>query len=207
MAEIKYKYAYDESDKLVSIENYTKETSKLHTYHCITCGHTLLPRALGSKKRRAHFYHKDLVECSGETYLHKLAKQLIKQTFDNSETFFVAYDITKSCNAKKCKLKNINCNEKKEIKEIDLKKYYDACAEEEKINGFVSDLLLTHSDNKKIQPILIEICVTHPCEIEKISSGMQIIEITIEKEEDIYSIVEQRCIKENSTERNKPKIR
>ena len=59
MAEIKYQYAYDENGKLVSIDDYTKETSKLHTYCCVGCGNPLLPRAIGSKFRRPHFYHKE----------------------------------------------------------------------------------------------------------------------------------------------------
>lgn len=36
MKDIKYQYAYDESNTLVSIKDYTKESSKLHTFklHC-----------------------------------------------------------------------------------------------------------------------------------------------------------------------------
>lgn len=79
MAEIKYQYAYDESKNLVSIKDITKENRNQNQYICIGCGNPLLPRAIGSKYRRPHFYHKELVDCSGETYLHKLAKKLIKE--------------------------------------------------------------------------------------------------------------------------------
>ena len=163
MAEIKYQYAYDENGKLVSIDDYTKETSKLHTYCCVGCGNPLLPRAIGSKSRRAHFYHKDLVECSGETYIHKLAKKLIKRKFDNSDKFLVAYFVTKDCSNKECRLRNVNCHKEFERAEIDLKKYYDTCSVEANINGFIADILLTNSKNPKIQPVLIEVCVTHAC--------------------------------------------
>lgn len=197
MAEIKYQYAYDESGRLVSIDDYTKETSKLHTYSCVGCGNPLLPRAIGSKSRRAHFYHKELVECSGETYIHKLAKKLIKQKFDNSSNFLVAYSVTKDCSNKECRLRNVNCHKDYERAEIDLKKYYDTCSVEANINGFIADILLTNSKNPKIQPVLIEICVTHACEEEKLYSGLKIIEIAIKKEQDVVSIVGRDVLEES----------
>ena len=52
MAEIKYQYAYDEDGKLVSIDDYTKETSKFHVFRCVGCGKELLPRAIGSFKQQ-----------------------------------------------------------------------------------------------------------------------------------------------------------
>ena len=97
MAEIKYQYAYDESKNLVSIKDITKENRNQHQYICIGCGNPLLPRAIGSKYRRPHFYHKELVDCSGETYLHKLAKKLIKEKFENSEKFEISYPVTRTC--------------------------------------------------------------------------------------------------------------
>lgn len=197
MAEIKYQYAYDEDGKLVSIDDYTKETSKLHTYCCVGCGNPLLPRAIGSKSRRAHFYHKELVECSGETYIHKLAKKLIKQKFDYSEKFLVAYPVTKDCSNKECRLRNVNCHKEYERAEIDLKKYYDTCSIEANIKGFIADILLTNSQNSNIEPVLIEICVTHACEEEKLNSGMKIIEISIKKEQDVVSVIGRNVLEES----------
>ena len=89
MADIKYKHAYDENGKLVCIDNISKEDRKSHKYTCVGCGNPLLPRAIGSKYRRAHFYHKEEVVCSGETYLHKLTKQVIKHKFETEPTFFI----------------------------------------------------------------------------------------------------------------------
>lgn len=65
MADLKYKYAFDENGNIVSIESLTTETSKEHTFKCIVCGSELRPRAIGSKQRRAHFYHKEVVSCDG----------------------------------------------------------------------------------------------------------------------------------------------
>ena len=92
MGELKYKYAFDEIGNIVSIEDFTKESSKLHTFKCIVCGDELRPRAIGSKHRRAHFYHKEIVSCNGESYLHKLGKLYIKNKFDNSGVTFKAVD-------------------------------------------------------------------------------------------------------------------
>ena len=206
MAEIKYQYAYNENGKLVSIDECTKEASKLHTYYCVGCGNPLLPRAIGSKSRRAHFYHKELVDCSGETYIHKLAKYLIKQKFDNSDKFCVAYPVTKNCSNKECRLRNMNCHKDHERVEIDLKKYYNTCSVEANINGFIADLLLTNSKNPKIQPVLIEICVTHACEEEKLNSGLKIIEITIKKEQDVISIAGCEILEESMSGQLKKKI-
>ena len=55
MAEVKYQYSLDENGKLVNINSLTSESRHLHTYRCIGCGNILLPRAIGSMKRRAHF--------------------------------------------------------------------------------------------------------------------------------------------------------
>lgn len=58
MAEIKYQYAYDESGSLINVNDLSKEVSKQHHYKCISCGSELLPRAIGSKYRKPHFYHR-----------------------------------------------------------------------------------------------------------------------------------------------------
>ena len=160
MGELKYKYAFDEIGNIVSIEDFTKESSKLHTFKCIVCGGELRPRAIGSKHRRAHFYHKEVVSCNGETYLHKLGKLYIKQHFDNSDKFCISYEVSKTCKEHNCNLRNYNCHKEHEINQVDLKEFYDTCTIEAPIKGFVADLLLTNSKNPNIPPTLIEICVT-----------------------------------------------
>lgn len=198
MAEIKYQYAYDENGNTVSVKDLTKDTCKLHTYKCIGCGNILLPRAIDSKCRRPHFYHKELVNCSSETYLHKLGKKLIKQKFYESNSFFISYKITKDCSNKQCQLRNINCQQSNVDYKINLREYYDTCKEEVPINGYVADILLTNSSNPNIPPLLIEICVTHPCDEEKIKSGLKIIEISISNEEDIAYFYKTLLLEETS---------
>ncbi len=201
MGDLKYKYAFDEKGNVVSIEDITKETSKKHTFKCIVCGGELRPRAIGSKHRRAHFYHKEVVSCDGETYLHKLSKLYIKQHFDNSDNFNISYKVTKSCRERNCNLRNYNCHKEHEINQVDLKEFYDTCTIEAPIKGFVADLLLTNSKNPNIPPTLIEVCVTHPCEDEKKESGLKIIEISIKAEKDIDNLFKGGILFENSNRR------
>lgn len=195
--DIKYKYAFDEKGNIVSIEDLTKETSKQQTFKCIVCGSELRPRAIGSKQRRAHFYHKGVVLCNGETYLHKLCKLYIKQHFDNSDSFNISYKVSKNCSERNCNLRNCNCHKEDEINQIDLKEFYDTCTIETNIKGFVADLLLTNSKDTSIPPILIEICVAHPCEDIKKESGLKIIEISIKSEKDIENLFSDGTLSEN----------
>ncbi len=196
MAEIKYQYAYDENGLLVSINDYDRDSSKSHTFKCISCGNTLLPRAIGSKHRRAHFYHKSIVECSGETYLHKLGKLLIKRKFDNSDKFLISYSATKTCNNSNCKLRHLDCKVKEDV-EINLKEFYDTCTEETNYNGFIADLLLTNSKKPNIPPVFIEIFVTHACDQNKVNSGLKIIEIPVDSEQDVKEIEKLEILKES----------
>ncbi len=190
MAEIKYQYAYDENQHLISINDITKENRNEHQYVCIGCGNPLLPRAIGSKCRRSHFYHKELVDCSGETYLHKLTKKIFKERFLNAEHFEITYPVTRKCNAGNCMFRSHKCTDEDATTTIDLKEYYDTCEEEVSIKGFVADLLLTNSQNSEIPPVLIEVCVSHPCEPMKRNSGLKIIEMKIRNEDDIKELLD-----------------
>ena len=57
---------------------------------------------------------------------------------------------------------------------------------EKGINGFIADILLSSSSFK--DNLLIEIAVTHKCETSKINSGLRIIEIELNNENDLNSI-------------------
>lgn len=190
MADVKYKYAFIDGNKEVpiSINEITEDNRNQYKFRCIGCGRELLPRAIGSKYKRAHFYHKEELECSGETYLHKLAKHIIKEKFDSEATFFVEYPVTRTCDKEECEYRNHRCQEENVPYKIDLKKYYDTCTEEVPVNGFVADLLLTNSKKPDTDPTLIEVCVSNPCDEMKRNSGLRIIEIKIKKEEDIINL-------------------
>lgn len=196
MAEVKYQYSLDEKGELVNINSLTRESRRLHTYRCIGCGNILLPRAIGSLKRRPHFYHKEQIDCSSETYLHKLGKRIIKERFYSSESFNISYPVTVACNNPACVLRNELCKDINQQHEVNLKEIYDTCKEEVSINGFVADLLLSSNKCPNIPPILIEICVSHACEDEKRNSGLKIIEIKIKEENDLITIFSDGVLKE-----------
>lgn len=196
MPEIKYQHAIIEGaeGRIISINEVTKENRQQYKFRCIGCGNELLPRAIDSKYRKPHFYHKEIVNCSGETYLHKLAKHIIKQKFDHESTFKVEYYVTKKCDNDECKYRNPWCSEENTSYKIDLKKYYDTCKEEATVKDavtgkeYIADILLTSSRNSNIPPTLIEIRVSHPCDDDKRNSGYRIIEVRIKSEDDLINM-------------------
>ena len=174
MADIKYSYAYD-GDVVVHID----DVSKHGTFYCLSCGKEMVVR-LGDKKSH-HFAHKvNDVSCNSETYLHKLAKLLLKKKFQEGgfEIEISQYSLCKE--SENCLFEN-NCKVLVD-KKYDLRRYYDTCEEEQYVDGFCADLLITGEGQP---PILVEIYVSHECSNQKINSGHRIIEIPIESEADI----------------------
>lgn len=144
--------------------------------------------AIGTKRR--YFRHKtEDINCSNESYLHKLAKIVIKQKFDDlSNPFNIQLKGEYECNRKQqCKLYNEqNCTNLDMQPAIDLHKYYNLCEEEKGIEGYIADLLLTNTDaSKNYTPILIEVKCKHKCTEDKINSNLKIIEVCIDSEKDI----------------------
>ena len=193
MATIKYHNAYDENGILVDINDVVKEERHLHTYKCIVCGETLLPRM--GEERAWHFWHEKNTKCNGETYIHKLAKIRLKEKFDNSKHYNISYRGKNICGKENCCLRNHSCEENGYITK-DLKEIYDTATIERDYKGFTSDILLSDSRNPSQEPIFIEIFVKHKCEQEKLESGIKIIEIRIKNEDDIARIISKNTIEE-----------
>lgn len=189
MSEVKYRNAYDESGRLVSITDVNADNRYLHKYFCVGCGAELKPR-LGSVNAH-HFYHIDSTHpCSGETYLHKLAKKKLVEKFYSSREFIIAFYRVLTCMEEKdCEFYSIWSCKKEILEEFDVKKYYDTCKEEQSLDDgkYQADICISDSSGRN-SPILIEICVSHKSEKEKLESGHKIIEIKIASEEDIESL-------------------
>ena len=66
-----------------------------------------------------------------------------------------------------------------------MKKEYDTCEEESYHNGFRADLKLSNSQHPEKEPIFLEIAVKHECDEKKIKSGIKIIELKINSEQDV----------------------
>lgn len=187
MSDIKYRFAYNHNNDIINISELSKENRNESRYYCISCGAEMVAK-LGEVNVH-HFAHKGEGEsCSFESYLHKLAKKLIKKKYEDSRTFHIVILQKKVCMRKvKCKFYSEEKCYEKEYKTFELKQFYDNCQEEEQIDNFRADLLLTDS-NGKYKPILIEIKVSHECTPEKINSGHPIIEIPIKTEDDIIDL-------------------
>ena len=68
----------------MSLKQAYLERNEGHTYHCIGCGAEMIVR-LG-EVRNWHFAHRgDEIHCGKETYLHLVAKRLIKEKFEKNE--------------------------------------------------------------------------------------------------------------------------
>lgn len=175
------------NERIVSIDDVTKEGRKSSTYICIGCGHEMV--ACLGEVRKHYFRHKNNENCSNETYLHNLAKRKIKDIFEQNEQFYIYYNAINSCDLfGKCKLHRC---ERSLWQTIDLKRFFDTCELEKTCGNFRPDVLLSHSKFPK-RKLFIEIHVNNPCSSEKKGSGIKIIEIDVFNENTIiYPFHEQ----------------
>lgn len=189
---IKFHNAADNDGHVININEVTRE-KRASKYYCIGCGSEM--SAVLGDKREHHFRHKGAA-CSWESYLHKLGKRKLKERFETNDNFTIGYFIEHVCEkSKDCKLEfiysNQNCN-RRELHRVNLKELYDTCQEEVTYKGFRADLMLSHSKYPEREPVFIEISVTHDCEQEKLSSGIEIIELKITNENDALCLLEEK---------------
>lgn len=189
MNKLRYAYALNESKKIVHISQVTKEMKEGGThFFCISCGDEMIA-CLGEVNQH-YFRHKNVAECNEETYLHKLGKKILKERFDNSKEFNILITQVETCTKEDCPLVDeANCKEYVKTK-INFKEYYNICEEEKACDKYIADLLL-YSNIQKVEPVMLEICVTHKCSQEKIDSGYRIIEITLNDEEDAIKLMDE----------------
>ena len=189
MCTVRYHFAYDENDSIIDIDNVSSEYRKEHDFHCISCG-ALMTARLGNEKAH-HFAHKGGESCGSETYLHKLAKLMLKRKFDNSQSFVIEYTLRIKCSRNQlCPFyRKERCHDII-MGKYDLKEYYDTCMEEQQVGNYRADLLLTKSTRKDRAPVSIEFYVTHRCAEAKRSSALKIIEIHIRSDNDIRRLMD-----------------
>lgn len=86
-------------------------------------------------------------------------------------------------------------------KRFDLKKWYDSCEQEITYDNIKrrSDLKFFSKEFPERKPIYIEFCVTHASDEAKLHSGNKIIEILIEDEESIFSLIESGIVEKTKT--------
>lgn len=180
-------YAYNDKEELVHL-SIDKEPIQRGKYKCIACEHEVYPVEGEKKKRDWHFRHTVAnPECNTESYLHQLAKKLIKEKFDNSEIFNISYQVREVCSYyEKCK-EHFDYCERTKLETFNLREEYDTCIPEKKDSHlkYLPDLKLSSKNNPKRKPLFIEVAYTHDCTEEKVKSGVKIVEIKIFEEADI----------------------
>ena len=195
-SEIKYQYAYDENGNRICIKKLSANTKHDHSYTCINCGNKMIAN-IGEIKQ-PYFSHAVNCTCSGESYLHKLAKLLIKEKFDKSDHFPLTFIRNVQCKEKDNNcifFGEYDCIEYEQRICMDLKNWngksvYDTCEEEKAVEGFRPDLWLYSSKNPNLETTFIEIYKTHESTDSKKSSKFRIIEtLPIKSEEDIHVIL------------------
>lgn len=182
---IQYPYAIGKNGDLVHIDRVTK--TNRDTFYCPNCGDEMIA-GLGDKI--SHYFRHVSSECSNETYIHSLAKEVFLREYisclEQGLPFLVRFGARKECT---------HCNDNdvpigpchvgrgertydltNDFKEIYLEKYDD---------GFRPDLLLKSRHGRKVY---IEIAVTHYTEAPKLKTGITIIEIPVKTTVDLSPI-------------------
>ena len=184
-SDIQYPYAYDENNNRVFIEDIDKSTRRVHQYHCPDCEGKMKPRLV--EHNAWHFAH-DHHKCGLESYIHKMAKQILCDRFNNPLIpFRIRMTIARPCKqADYCKLeKEHSCINWKSNKEYELTQYYRATAQEEASfndspmgKAFRPDVLLCGNGGSR-KDIFLEVFYKHKTEAEKIELGERIIEFRL----------------------------
>ncbi len=180
--------------KLIHIDN----AHKGEEYRCPYCNGIMIAKQ--GSIREWHFAHKHNA-CDYDNYLHTLAEIRICEWYNNASEINLILP-TKQ----KCERYNIcpmftqeYCVRNATTDKINLKQYFPTCVMEHSFskaeNTFRADLFCAHHTLKE-EPLFIEICVNHPCEKDKINSGIRIIELVIQNESDIDNVI-NNTLKEN----------
>ena len=183
-------FALDESGHIINIHDVQNRNKH---FCCPYCKHEMITKM--GKIRDWHFAHKHIDdECDYNHYLHSIAEFLIYGWLSKSSSIQVIVKTIERCeHYYTCKLKDDNyCSKNIYLPPIDIVKWIDNWSIEKTFskNGheYRADILGNNKYHEN-NPIFIEICVTHPCEKEKIESGIKIIEFKIETEDDILNII------------------
>lgn len=183
-----YRYAYNQNGDQVDAESIAGQQVN-DTFACIGCGQALTAKVNG-KKNRPHFSHKVQVECSGETYLHRLGKAIFLETYQrclrDKTPFLIRLMFQRYCSRFSPLL--MSCGDLGfEINDFDLTEYYQEIRKETQEGAFIPDLTLVSAKHPE-RLIFIEIAVTHLLDEAKKLSGHRIIEIPIKSEDDLSVI-------------------
>ena len=192
----RYQYAKNEHGEIVKAVDLVGQEEKSE-YICLGCDNPLIAKVNG-KIKKPHFAHKTVLECNGETYLHRLGKRAFFETYQKclaeNEPFYITFHVPKKCQKFKRTIRKY-CDLGYAEKRFDLTSYFSQIQVEKRHDHFIPDLLLTRQTNAE-DYIYIEIAVTHFLSEKKESSGKRIIEIPLDGEEDVEKSIRQIYSKE-----------
>ncbi len=190
----KYRYALNKNNEIIEIQDAHQVGGE---YYCPHCGDQMICKC--GTKNVWHFAHVK-AKCNYDKYLHTLAEQRILEWFNNTNDISVVLQTNDICEKHNdCKFFSEEiCQKVINTEAFNLKRYYSFCEKEKHYekNGqkFIADILC-HPVSDKNEPLFIEICVSHPCEEEKLKSGIRIIEFVIKTEDDIDKVINQKIQK------------
>jgi len=192
---VRYLYARRRTGEVVSAEELTRDSDLGdEVLECIGCGRPMI--AVLGKQRRKHFRHRVEIECTRETYLHKLGKALFQQVYSHCLThgipFTIGYLEWRQCT--RCsEVLALTCKLPPHVRRFDLTRYFREMRLESRVDGLVPDLLLITSHG---EPLFIEIAVTHLSTESKCSEGYRLIELRVKDEDDLQPIRQRLLIEE-----------
>lgn len=201
MAMPKYRYALDGGIVVDVFELTDVSAPRGKRFTCLGCSRSMIARFRGSK-RQPFFAHDGGVElqCSSETYLHRLAKLKFVEVFTkckhDGESFTLEIPSTRICSRFQ-QYFGQPCELAEETTCIDIAKYHDTATVEKGVHGFVADVLL-ESNRANVPHVLVEFAVTHRCEEEKVEAAGRIVEVSIQSEADVTRFVDERCFSPKS---------
>lgn len=185
----KYRHAIGSDGALVDVTRLGREDrDRLKPFLCIGCEREVVARL--PKDRTRHFAHRVSGTCARETYIHHLSKQVFLATYRrhvrDQLPFILRRDVTHTCTHFSDTL-GIKCS-RGEVVEHDLVQFFTVAEEEKEIRGFRADILLSAPSRPEV--MLVEFAVSHECTPEKRASGLRIVEVSIDSEDDAISLSE-----------------
>lgn len=187
---MRYRYASNEHGEIVDAKALDRATwTRGERLACAGCGGDVVP-VLGKLKAR-HFRHIHTAErqCSRETYLHKLAKRIVADSFQSAlkdgRPYWLTLQVPRECRHWEKEFGFV-CECQPGYRRFDLTRHFDEVSVEAGVEGFVADVLL--SSRKTGQKLLVEIAVSHECTPDKIASGLRILELRVDAEDDLTSL-------------------
>ena len=137
----RYQYAKDQLGQVVrAIDLVGKEQHS--DFICLGCDNILIAKVNG-KIKQPHFAHKIIQECNGETYLHRLGKQVFfdvyRKCLEENEPFYITFHVPKKCNKFRRSIRK-NCDLGFIEKKFDLTEYFSIIEVEKREENFIPDL-------------------------------------------------------------------